>query len=168
MCIRSKRPTLILVLVASLLLPSVTLAQNTSAPTSDWSALNAVTTGGKLLVKLKDGKSAEGKLSGVSDTALSLSVNSKPVDLKREDILSVYQIREKSATKATLIGLGVGAGAGAGLGAAGSSGDEGFDKLDKAFTAGLTVIGAGVGALTGYLIGRRGRKRVLIYKAGQP
>jgi membrane protein DedA with SNARE-associated domain len=35
-------------------------------------------------------------------------------------------------------------------------------------TAGLTVIGAGVGALTGYLIGRHGGKRVLVYEAGRP
>src|ERR1041385_8478332 len=168
MHIRSKRFTLILVLVASLLLPSVAVAQNTRAPTGDWSALNTVTSGSKLIVKLKDGKTVEGKLSNISDAALSLSVKNKPVDLKREDVLSVYQIRGKSATKATLIGLGVGAGAGAAIGAAGSSRDDGFDKLDKAVTAGLTVIGAGVGALTGYLIGRRGTKRVPIYEAGQP
>lgn len=165
MCIRSKRFTLVLALVASLLLPSVALAQNTSVPTSDWSALNAVTSGSKLVVKLKNGNSVEGKLSGVSDTALSLSVKSKSVDLKREDILSVYQLRKKSATKATLIGMGLGAGAGAGIGIAGSGGNNSFDKLDKAVTAGLTVIGAGLGALTGYLIGRRGSKRVLIYES---
>ena len=168
MCVRSKRFTLILVLLASLSLPSVTVAQNTSAPAGDWSALNAVTSGSKLVVKLKTGQSVEGKLSSVSDTALSLSVKNKPVDLKRDDVLSVYQLRGKSATKATLIGMGVGAGAGAAIGAAGGSGNDSFDKIDHAVTAGLTVIGAGAGALTGYLIGRGGNKRVLIYEARQP
>lgn len=168
MFIRSIRLTLLIILAASLLLPSVASAQDTSAPTNDWSALNTVTNGSKLVVKLKGGKSVEGKLGGVSDTALSLSVKGKPVDLKREDILSVYRIKGKSATKATLIGMGVGAGAGAAVGAAGSSSDDGFDKLDKAVTAGLTVIGAGAGALTGYLMGRRGSKRVLVYEAGRP
>lgn len=164
-----RRFTISLVLVASLLLPSVvTSAQVGTAPTSDWSALNAVAPGSKLAVKLKNGKTVEGKLSGVSDTALSLSVKEKPVDIKREDVFSVHQTSKRSATKATLIGMGLGAGAGAAIGVAGSSKHDSFDKLDKAVTAGLTVIGAGAGALTGYFIGRSGRKRVLIYEAQQP
>jgi hypothetical protein len=117
-----------------------------------------------LAVKLKNGKTVEGKLSGVSGTVLSLSVKDKPVDVKREDVLSVYQIMKKSATKATLIGLGVGAGAGAAIGLAGSK-DDSFAKLDHAVTAGLTVLGAGAGALAGFLVGRSGSKRVLIYEA---
>jgi hypothetical protein len=153
-------------LVASILLSSVTLsAQNTkSAATSDWSALNAVTSGSKLTVRLKNGQSFDGKLSSVSDTSLTLSVKHKALDLKRQDILSVYQVMKKSAAKATLIGLGVGAGAGAAIGLAGSK-DDGFAGLDHTITAGLTVLGAGAGAVTGYLIGRGGRKRVLIYQA---
>jgi membrane protein DedA with SNARE-associated domain len=52
------------------------------------------------------------------------------------------------------------------IGAVGSANDnDGFDKLDHAVTAGLTVLGAGAGAITGYLIGRSGHKRVLIYEA---
>jgi hypothetical protein len=160
--------TFILVLVASLLLPSAASAQVGTAPAGDWTALNAVTSGSKLAVKLKDGKTVEGKLTGVSDTALSLSVKKKPVEIRREDVFSVHHIGRKSATKATLIGMGAGAGAGAALGAAGSSNSDGFDKFDQAATAGLIVIGAGAGALTGYLFGRRGRKRVLIYEARQP
>ena len=168
MCVRSRRFTLILVLAASLLLPSVTSARNNGAPNGDWSALNTVGSGSKLVVKLKTGKSVEGRLSSVSDSALSLSVKGKPVDLKREDVQSVYQFTQKSATKATLIGMGVGAGTGAVIGLAGSGGNDSFDKLDHAVTAGLTVVGAGAGALTGYLIGRHGSKRVLVYEAGHP
>lgn len=168
MPIGKRRFTIILVLLASLLLPSVASAQVGTAQSGDWLALNAVTQGSKLSVKLKDGKTVEGKLSGVSDTALSLSVKKKPVDIKREDVFSVHQISKKSATKSTLIGLGVGAGTGATIGLAGSSQHDSFDKIDQAVTAGLTVIGAGTGALVGYLIGRGGRKRVLIYEAKQP
>ena len=168
MPIGRKAFTFSLVLAASLLLSPVASAQNTNASAHDWSALQAVTRGSKLFVRLKNGKTVEGKLSGVSDSALSLSVKDKPEELKREDVQSVYRVRRKSAKKATLIGLGVGAGTGAAIGAAGSSRDDGFDKLDKAVTAGLTVIGAGVGALTVYLVGRGGHKRVLIYEAGQP
>jgi hypothetical protein len=124
--------------------------------------------GSKLEVKLKDGKTVKGKLSGVSDTALTLSAKDKPVDLKREDVASVYQVSKKSATKATLIGMGAGVGIGAVVGAVGDSQSTGFEKIDKAATAALTIIGAGAGALTGYLIGRSGHKRVLVYAARQP
>jgi hypothetical protein len=165
MSILRKRFTISLVLVASLLLSPVALAQNAAVPSHDWSALNTVTSGSKLDVKLKDGKTLKGKLSGVSDTALSLSVKDKPVDLKREDVVSVYQVSGKSATKATLIGMGMGAGVGAVIGAVGDSRSTGFEKIDKAATAALTILGAGAGALAGYLIGRGRHKRVLIYEA---
>ena len=164
MCFRGGRFTLVLVLLTSLVLTPVASAQ--SAPSGDWAAINSVTTGSKLVVKLKDGKTIEGKLSGVSDAALSLSVKNRPTDLKREDVQSVYRIEGKSATKATLIGTGVGAGAGAAIGAAAGSGnDDNFGKFDQAATAALTVVGAGVGAITGYLIGRGGKKRILVYEA---
>ena len=166
MFLGSKRFTISLVLVASLLLSPVVLAQNAAAQAGDWSALKTVAAGSKLSVKLKSGKSVDGKLTGVSDTALSLSVSNKPVDINRDDVQRIYQIKGKSATKATLIGAGVGAGTGAVIGAVGSANDnDGFDKLDHAVTAGLTVLGAGAGAITGYLIGRSGHKRVLIYEA---
>lgn len=169
MCVVSGRFTLVLCLAAALLLlPSNVSAQNRSASNGEWSAISASETGSKLYVKLKDGKTVEGTLSSVSDTTLTLSVKHKPTDLRREDVQSVYRTGKHSATKATLIGMAVGAGAGAAVGAAGSSQSDGFDKIDHAVIAGLTVVGAGVGGLTGYLIGRRGTKRVLIYEAGRP
>ena len=165
MRIARNKITISLALVGALLLSSATVsAQLSTAATSDWSRLNAVTAGSKLSVKLKSGKTVDGKLSGVSDTALSLTVKDKPVDLRREDVLSVYQITKKSAAKATLIGLGVGAGAGAAIGLAGRSKDD-LVNLNTPVTAGLTVLGAGAGSLTGFLIGRSGGKRVLIYQA---
>jgi hypothetical protein len=150
------------VIMVALLLAPVTASAQTS--TADWSRLNTVSAGSKLSVKLKSGKTVAGKLASVSDAALSLTVKDKPVDLKREDIASVYQVTKKSAAKATLIGLGVGAGAGAAIGLAGRD-DNGFDKLENSITAGLAVLGAGAGALTGYLIGRGSSKRVLIYQS---
>jgi len=160
-----RRLTLSLVLATWLLLSPIASAQTS---TGDWSSLKAVETGSKLSVKLKTGRAVEGRLTGVTDDALSLSVKNRPADFKREDVQSVYQVRGKSARKETLVGMGVGAGAGLAFGAAGSSADDSFDKLDQAVTAGLTVIGAGVGAAAGYLIGRRGSKRGLVYEAARP
>src|SRR5215218_4374680 len=99
MCVGSKKVTLVLLLAAALLLlPHAASAQSGGATTGGWSSLNAVMQGSRLVVKLKDGKSYEGRLSGVSDAALSVSVKGKPVDLKREDVQSVHRIGKNSAT----------------------------------------------------------------------
>ena len=161
-----KRIAVTFALITTLSSSSVTLtAQSTSPADNDWSRVAAVETDSKLVIKLKNGETVEGKLTSASDAGLSLAVKDKPVDVKRDDVLSVSQVTKKSATTATLIGLGVGAGAGAAVGAAGGANDNGFEKIDHAVTAGLTVLGAAAGALTGYLIGKSGRKRVLIYQA---
>ena len=153
-----------LVLAVSLLLPSVTLAQTA---TGDWSALKTVGQGDKLHVKLKSGKTVKGKMAGVSDTALSLTVGDKATDISRDDVQSVYRVTSKSAAKATLIGAGVGAGVGAGIGAA-TSDDNDFIFSRGQSAAVVGALGAGVGAIVGFAIGKTGGKRVLIYEAGRP
>jgi len=164
MGINIKRCAIAVILLVSFLLSPVTLAAQVTV--DDWSRLNTVVLGSKLSIKLKSGKTVDGKLNSVTDTTLSISVKDKPLDLKREDILTVNQITKKSATKSTLIGMGVGAGAGAGIGAAGAGSDDNdFDKIDHAVIGGFAVVGAAAGALTGYLLGRGGTKRVLIYQA---
>lgn len=162
---RRRAATLSLVLIASMLMSPVVSAQTA---TGDWSALKAVAVGNKLSVKLKTGKSVEGRLTGVSDDTLSLTVGGKPTDLKVVEVLSVYRVGGSSAKTGALVGAAVGGGAGLTLGLAGSAADDGFNDLDAPITAGLTVLGAGAGALIGYAIGRSKRKRVLVYQATQP
>lgn len=158
------RPFVAIALVASLLFSGVSVAAQT--PANDWSKVTALSSGTKLAVKLKNGKTINGTLSSVSDSTLSLTAKNA-IDIKREDVRTVHEVVKKgSANKAALIGTGVGAGAGAAVGAIGdSNNDDGFEKLDSAATAGLAVVGAGVGALVGYFVGRSGSKRVLVYEA---
>jgi len=155
-------------LIASLVvLPMPAVAQEnkgSGTPVNDWASLSAVRPGSKLIVKLKSGKGVEGTLTGISDTALSLAVKNQRVDLNRNDIFTVHQSLPKSAKSATLIGLAAGAGAGGVIGLAGRS-DNGFEKVENAAAAGLAVVGAGAGALAGYLIGKGSRRRVLLYQA---
>lgn len=159
------RPFVAIALTASLLLSAVTVAAQGQA--NDWSKVAALSSGSNLSVKLKNGKTINGTLSSVSDSTLSLTAKNAPVEIKRDEVRSVHEVVKKSsATKATLIGTGVGAGAGAAAGAIGdSNNDDGFEKFDSAATAGLAIVGAGVGALVGYLIGRSGNKRALVYEA---
>jgi hypothetical protein len=153
----------LLLLISLIGSQTVLLAQ--TSPTNDWSAVKALSAGTKIKVKLKNGKNHEGDFMSASDSSLSLTVKGAATELTRDNIKTVHQTSKGSATKATLIGLGVGAGAGALIGGIGSSADDGFDKIDQAVTAGLIVIGGGIGALTGYLIGRGNRKKVLVYEA---
>jgi hypothetical protein len=167
MRITTHRFATIVILLTSLLLSPVTLMGQ--AGTSDWSRLNSVASGSKLSVKLRNGKNIDGTFSGVSDTSLTLMVKNTSTEVKRDDILSVHSLNGTSTKKSTLIGLGVGAGVGAVLGiaadASSGSGDFGGETLDNAVAGAITVIGAGVGALTGFLIGKTGKKKVLIYEA---
>ena len=165
MRITTLKVTTITVLLSLLLVSPVTLMSQTGL--SDWSRLSSVASGSKLSVKLKDGKTIEGSLRSVSDTGLSLTVKNADRDLRRDDVMTVHQFSSKSATKSTLIGLGIGTAIGAAIGIAGdaSGHDNGFEGLDNAVAAGVTVLGAGVGALSGFFIGKSGKKRVLVYDA---
>lgn len=152
-----------LIVIASLLLATVTVAAQSQA--NDWSKLAALASGANLQVKLKNGKTIKGTLSSVSDSGLSLTVKNAPVEIKREEVSTIHEVVKKSGGgKGALIGSAVGAGAGAGLGVAADANDDGLE-VHNGVTAGLAVVGAGVGALAGYFIGRSGSKRVLIYKA---
>ena len=155
-----RKTTTIVVLLLSFLLSPLALAAQT-APT-DWSRLNSLNSGTKLSVKLKDGKKIDGNFATVSDTALSLTVKNARQEIRREDVASVSEISGKSAVPATLIGMGIGAGAGAGLGVAADANDNPLE-VPNSVTGGLAVLGAGIGALTGFLVGRSRKKRVLLY-----
>lgn len=169
---RIRIATSLILITSILLLPGSLIAQTSTTPINDWSRLSAVEPESKLTIRLKNGKKIDGRLSSVSDAGLTLSVKDKPLEMKRDDIRSVHQVKGRSTTKWTLIGMGVGAGAGAALGAVGRANDNDtgfdFDELDNAIHAGLVVVGAGLGAITGFFIGRTRRKKVLIYQSSQP
>lgn len=157
-----KQIAVIVVLVLSFLLSPVTLLAQTG--TNDWSRLSSVASGTKLSVKLKDGKKVDGMFSAVSDTSISLTVKNAAKEIRREDVASVHQVSKKGAGKATLIGLGVGTALGGGLAIAAETDDDGF-PVKNSVSAGFVALTAGVGALAGYLIGRTGNKRVLLYES---
>ena len=158
-----KRFAISIALVA-LLLVSPLAAPAQSSATGNWNTVQTLATDSKVSVKLKAGKTVDGHFRSASDSSLTLATKNGPVDLKRDEIATIYEVRRKSATKSTMLGMGIGAGAGAALGAAGSASDDnGFDKIDHAIIAGLAVVGAVAGSVTGYFIGRRA-KRTLIYE----
>ena len=164
MRIQTRQFATLVILLISLLLSPVTLAAQAAA--SDWSRLSSVPTGSKLSVKLRNGNKIDGTLSSVSDTALTLMVKNASREVRRDDIRTVHTTNGNSAKKATLIGLGVGAGVGAAAGAIHDvSNNDDVPDFDLPATPFTTVLGAGVGAISGFFIGRTGKKRVLLYEA---
>jgi hypothetical protein len=156
-----------ILLLAVLTAPQALLAQAGSGSNRDWAAVMTVQPGEKLGIKLKNGKTVEGKLSSVSETGLALASGSKTAEIRREDAQQVYRIAGASTGKPTLIGAAIGAAGGAGLGAtAGDCRPGDFFCFDRSKTVPVgAAVGAGVGALIGFSIGKARHKRTLIYEA---
>ncbi len=156
----SKRIISFLLTLLLLALPPATLAQT---PANDWQRVKAVAAGEELAVTLKDGKTVKGRLSNVTDTTLTLTRGKRDAtDIAQAQIREVARLQPKSAKKAALIGAAIGAGIGAGIGGGivsggGESGENWPIPL-------LGLVGAGLGAVAGVLVGS-GKKRVLIYES---
>lgn len=136
------------------------LAQTSS---DGWSAVQAVASDERLIVKLKNGKIIEGKMIEANDANLSISREGKVVNILRSDIQRIQHSTGKaSKAKWAAIGAGIGAGAGAGIGATKYS-----SRLDDSeiWISGGLLLGTAAGALTGLAIGASKRHRTLIYEA---
>lgn len=138
------------------------MAQQPTA-SGDWSVVQALAPGDALIVKLKDGRSVDGKLNSVTDAELSLTRNNKSEAFGRDRIFQIYSRKRKAEKgKYAAIGAGIGAGAGLGIGLAKNSPPIDDGEIYPIIGASL---GAGIGAIGGFLFGQAKRKRVLIYQA---
>ena len=132
----------------------------------DWSAVQGLTQGTKVSVKLKNGDTVEGESGSVSDTGITVSRKDLAIILRREDIKKLYRVGGKQVGKTTLIGLGVGAAAGAAIGGVVAVTDDSHESGEAhlpVFILGLggAIIGTAAGAVTGFFR----RKKVLIYES---
>lgn len=126
----------------------------------EWSAVQAISSDERLIVKQKDGKTIEGRMIEASETNLTLSRNNKVVNIPRDSIQQIQHSRGKAAKgKWALIGAGIGAGAGAVIGQSKVKSDAEI-WLPVGF-----VFGTGIGAGVGALFGASRRNRTLIYQA---
>ena len=150
-------------LMAMLAKPQIAFAQVTPNPIrGSWEGIKAVPPGDEVVVRLRNGQTLKGKLVSISDTALTIEQGQSATDVSRGDALKIHRMVTKSSKRATLIGLGIGAAIGlAGSVAAAKSGEGEGDADLGALIAG--VVGAGAGALIGYIVGSR-KQRALIYE----
>jgi len=143
--------------------PSFLLGQNVPQQ-QDWTAVQNLSIGVKLLIETKDGKSLKGNLNNVSVTTLSLTRKNTTTNLNRDDIRKIYQLGSGgSRVKSALIGTAVGAGVGAGGAAIALGATGGSDDTTGVVTSGI-LIGAVIGAVVGLVVGK-GSRRVLVYES---
>lgn len=161
-----KHKTLPLLLVVFLLSgqSSWAVAQQAAPQTgssNSWTSVQQIGTDEKIVVKRKDGKEIKGRMIEASETTLTIDRDGKPLAIARDDVRRVHVITGKAEKgKWALIGAGIGGGAGTGIGAIKYS--PLVDDSELFIPLGL-MVGAGVGAVTGMLIGRGKRKRELVY-----
>ena len=151
-----------LLLAATLIYSPLAMAQQPLA-SGEWSAVQNLPPGDELLVQLKDGTSVKGKVSSVTSDELSLTRKNKTETVRRDSISLIFHLKRKAEKgKYAAIGAGIGAGAGLGIGLAKNSPpvDDG-----EIYPVVGTILGAGIGAIGGFLFGAGKRKRVLIYQA---
>jgi hypothetical protein len=130
---------------------------------SDWASVQRINTNEKLFVRQKRGKEVTGRMIEANESVLTIDRDGKPFGIPRAEVREVYVVEGKAAKgKWALIGAGIGAGAGAGIGAVKMSPDH--DDSEIWVPMGL-MIGAGSGAVSGFLFGQTTRKRTLVYAA---
>lgn len=150
-----------ILLVVLLALPSGLRAQDKATPTqNNW---QAIAINDELFVELKNGKTVKGRVKTVDDQTLNLTRSwRRTTAVNKPDVQRVYRLTPKSAKKATLIGMAIGAGIGAAWGT--NEYYEGGESGEQYLIVVPAALGAGLGALTGYLVGK-GKRRTLIYES---
>ena len=128
----------------------------------DWSAVEALAPGEKLVVRTRDGERLAGRFVSASDLLLVVRHGETDISLARDNVRLVQLNRGKSRLKGMLFGAAIGAGAGFGVG-----GVLYFPYRDD--MAGVTVpaftgLGAAVGAGIGAALAK-GNKNVTVYEA---
>ncbi len=142
--------------------PPLLMGQNVSQQ-QDWASVLALSPQTSLLIETKDGKKLKGTFNNASAATVALTVGKNTVDLNKDDIQKIYQLRGGSRAKSAIIGTAAGAGVGVGAAAILLGATGGSDGATGILAAG-TLIGAGIGAVIGLAAGK-GSRRILVYES---
>lgn len=137
---------------------------------NDWAVLQSLPVGGKVDVKLKNGKTVHSEFASSTDYALTVFRNRETMELTRNDVVQVYRVFSKRVGKTTLIGAAVGAGVGAVVGAAGNNCNNASICIvprSASIPLGAMVFGIS-GAGVGAVVGATHHNRQLVYDANGP
>jgi len=137
-------------------------AAQTRAGAGDWSAVQALSPGQRIVVRTKDGDRLTGRFDSASDLLINFADGRKKISLTRESIRRVQLDRGNSRGKGMLFGAAVGAAAGFAVGAAlyfPAKNDMVGSTVPGSAALGA-ALGAGIGAATG-----KGNKNETVYEA---
>jgi len=128
----------------------------------DWSAVESLTAGQKIIVRTKDGDRLSGRFDSASDLLISFTDGRRKVSLTRESIRRVQLDRGNSRGGGVLRGMLIGGASGLVLGSIlyFPYRDDMVGTTVPATTAMGMAIGAGIGAATG-----KGNKNETVYEA---
>jgi hypothetical protein len=143
------------------LAPADALAQG-AAPRGDWAAVEALSPGQKISVRMKDGDRFSGRFESANDLLLVFERQGRKVSFARDSIYLVQLDRGHSRRKGLLFGLAVGGGVGFAVGSALYFPYR--DDMVGTTVPALTALGAGIGAGIGGGFGK-GNKNETIYEA---
>ena len=138
------------------------LPKSAAAPPADWSAVQALTPGQKIVIRTKDGDRLTGRFDSASDLLINFSDGRRKISLTRESIKLVQLDRGNSRSRGVLSGALIGAGAGFAFGAIFYFPHR--DEFVGWTVPATTLLGAGIGAGIGAATGK-GNKNETIYEA---
>lgn len=141
--------------------PAVTAQQSRARALDDWSALQTLSRGQKVIVRTKDGDRLTGRFDSASDLLLNYEEdNGRKVSLTRESVKLVQLNRGKSRLNGALLGAAIGGGGGLALGGWAYAQDD----FNATIIAAPALLGAGIGAGIGAALGK-GNKNETVYEA---
>ncbi|HEX8502499.1 MAG TPA: hypothetical protein VF659_18095 [Pyrinomonadaceae bacterium] len=133
-----------------------------ATPPADWSAVQALSAGEKIVVRTKDGDRLTGRFDSASDLLINFTDGRRRVSLTRESIRLVQLDRGNSRGRGALMGAAIGAAAGFAVGAVLYFPFR--DDMVASTVPATTALGAGIGAGIGVSTGK-GKKNVTVYEA---
>ena len=142
--------------------PSASAQSRAGRALNDWSSVQTLSAGQKIVVRTKDGDRLTGRFDSANDLLINFTDGGKKISLTRESTKLVQLDRGNSRGKGFLFGAAVGAAAGF---AAGSVlyfpfRDDMIGATVPVSAALGAAIGGGIGAATG-----KGNKNETIYEA---
>jgi hypothetical protein len=130
-------------------------------PPADWSAVQALSPGQKIVLRTMDGDRLTGRFDSANDLLLNYEEdNGRKVSLKRESVKLVQLNRGKSRLNGALLGAAIGGGGGLALGGWAYAQDD----FNATIIAAPALLGAGIGAGIGAAFGK-GNKNETVYEA---
>jgi hypothetical protein len=137
-------------------------AQTRARANDDWSAVQGLSPGQKIVVRTKDGDRLSGRFDSANDLLINFADGRRKVSLTRESIKLVQLDRGNSRGRGALFGALVGGAAGFAVGSIlyFPFRDDMVDTTVPASAALGMAIGAGIGTATG-----KGNKNETVYEA---